>query len=333
MMHDKRGDPFDVPKGRMRAAERGAFLEDKVVDIYLMEHPGSKVVRFRPKAKEIEILEPGSDKVKVVKRPKRMRANKDRMMWAPLDAPYISRSIVRKQNIMVLENVEGVIYPLECKTMAEQMWWKTREDGLPSSHKLQPLWYLMDTGCDFCDVAVYWPDGHMWMFERVEREPEVFRLILMLHEKFWETFEAGEDFGPELKPPVTDSRCGGCPWRVSCLPDYYNAAGRELVTIPAITDPKHVELIQEYDQLEERLESTKERMKLIEAEFAQVMVSLGDAEESICDGRPVRYKKGTRSKTNHDELKQLFPKEYFENTSEYPHRELKIGKRRKQTGA
>jgi hypothetical protein len=80
MMHDKRGDPYDVPRGRMRAAERGSFLEDKVVEIYLMEHPGAKVVRFRPKSKFIEILEPGSETVKLVKRPKRMRANKDRMI-------------------------------------------------------------------------------------------------------------------------------------------------------------------------------------------------------------------------------------------------------------
>jgi len=187
LYYDKRGMTPDFPEMTTKAMMRGNILEPVVAELYLAQ-TGYKLSKRKPRAKML------------------YRGQKVPVWW-----------IGNTDYIVIAEN--GVLKVLECKTMNSHVWFPFIEDGLSVGYKLQPQHYLGLTGLEIADVAVMWPDGMDFQVEPVPRDEETLKLMVEAGDWFMNHVVKGNN--KPQRPPVTESRCAGCPYGRQCLGKAY----------------------------------------------------------------------------------------------------------------
>lgn len=329
LYNEKTQKPKDLEESFGRPAARGKRLEPVALSIFLdqQERPGARRVpaHYLARAKTVEVLRPHMEEVEEIPLPDEVVGNIDFAIEAPGDAPWLP-----KMDLSRWLTKDGMIrFPLECKTCNEHVWWKDWNEGLPEAYYFQPSHYLMMTGAPFCPLILYWPDGDRWSINWIMREPSLFSDLVHIEKAFWDHVKARECPSGDLKPHMTTERCGKCPWRISCLPEYFTPHGVPKTGLPSLDHiAEAVRLKKEYDQLEADAENKKDRMKEIEARVAIIIEENGDFEKVVIDGRPVSYLKTTRNKTDYDEIRMMFPEETKQFTTRVPWRELRFGTQR-----
>lgn len=185
---DKKGVKPDYESVTNFKMARGLILEPIVAELFKAD-TGCRYSRRRPKAKELWSGQP---------RPDVWVGNPDRIAIMPPDDDMVV---------------------LELKTMSSNMFFKISDNGLPDSHKLQPQHYLGLTGLKLAWVAVMWPDGLDYVTEPVSRDRNT--LELMYDALMWFWGDVMKSSKPPRRPPLTEERCGDCPWRRRCLGEGY----------------------------------------------------------------------------------------------------------------
>jgi hypothetical protein len=105
---------------------------------------------------------------------------------------------------------------LECKTMGREKWFDYLDNGLDDGYKLQPQHYMgIIEDVNKAVLAVVWPDGIDYMPEPMVKDMETIRLMLDAGEWFWKEIMAKST--PPERLPLTEQRCGKCPFRLKCL--------------------------------------------------------------------------------------------------------------------
>jgi predicted phage-related endonuclease len=291
---DKIGAPKDFPPKTGAAAQRGQLLEGVVADIFKADYEIS-YVGFRPVAKE---LLPG------VPLPEWWIGNPDR--------------------VILEKNGEHAI--LEIKTMMREVYFNYLENGAPDHYKIQPMHYLGRTGLENAYLAVFWPDGAGFQVEPYPRDPETLLLMLDAGKYFWGLVESKSI--PD-RCPLTDERCGQCPYRKTCRPGHYD--GHETdgsVDLDATTwAPPIVEhLIEVKAQISELEKEEKEITEALKAGLEQN----GDVEIATCCGQNIKFEKTLASKVDYDAIREKHPDIMREFTSAVPRRALYVRKMAKK---
>jgi predicted phage-related endonuclease len=224
---------------------RGKLMEKIVAEIFQAES-GCRFVRTRPKADE---LWPGQP------RPNWMWPRPDRVFTLP---------------------DEEILRILECKTMSRHKFFDMLENGLPFAYKLQPQYYLGATGLEFGTIATMWADGVDYIAEDIERDEETIRMIYEIGE--WFMNDVVNQPEPPNRLPLTEDRCGGCPFRLKCLGRGYFE--EHVLHEVALDEDERL-----YNMLSE-LEVLKARQKEVKDERAALQDEIQAYLEEHYDGEP-----------------------------------------------
>jgi predicted phage-related endonuclease len=171
---------------------------------------------------------------------------------------------------------EEILRILECKTMSRHKFFDMLENGLPFAYKLQPQYYLGATGLEFGTIATMWADGVDYIAEDIERDEETIRMIYEIGE--WFMNDVVNQPEPPNRLPLTEDRCGGCPFRLKCLGRGYFE--EHVLHEVALDEDERL-----YNMLSE-LEVLKARQKEVKDERAALQDEIQAYLEEHYDGEP-----------------------------------------------
>jgi len=291
---DKIKAPKDFPPRTGPAAKRGQLLEGIVAEIFKAEND-IKYVGYRPVAQEL-------------------------MPGVPLPDWWIGNP----DRVFLEKDGEHAI--LEIKTMMQPVYFDYLENGAPDHYKIQPMHYLGRTGMENAYLAVFWPDGAGFQTEPYPRDDETLRLMLDAGNYFWSLVE-NKDMPDRC--PLSDARCGECPYRKTCRPGYYDNH------VP--TGPVDLDLTAWAPPIVERLLDVKAQIRELEKEEDALSTELkvglesnGDIELATCCGQNIKFEKKLSNKTDYDGIWEKHPEIMREFTSALPRRALYIRKMSKK---
>ena len=141
--------------------------------------------------------------------------------------------------------IEGQDVLLECKTAGREIFHRIKRDGIPESYIMQIQQYLWITGWEKAVLALLWPDGWVFIYEEIEADPNIQKLIRDTGRHFWRMVTEGPT--PERLDPG-DKRCSKCIFRTTCQ-------GEALLAKVADTGDEIKDLSEELDPLMDELVS------------------------------------------------------------------------------
>lgn len=207
LFYDKRNQDPDYPRKEGGVLERGKRLEDIVAAQFEKDY-GLKTRKV--------------NKILQHKQEKWALANIDRQIIGTGGKPML----------------------LECKTMGREIFHRIKRDGLPEGIILQVQQYLWITGYDKAIIAILWADGWSFVYEEINADPNIHKLIADTGKYFWRMVSEGGI--PDRLDP-NDRRCSSCIFRTTCqgqlLLDKITDTGDVIVDLSEKLDPLMDELV------------------------------------------------------------------------------------------
>jgi len=158
---------------------------------------------------------------------------------------------------------------LECKTanpFAKDEWGEIGSDEVPMSYLVQCAWYLLLTGCERADLAVFFSSSDFRIYS-IHKDLELEKMLLKEAVQFWEEYVLAKT----PPPPINEADC-------KLL--YHQAAKSKAVEIKSST----LELLQEIPQLNETIDHCEKRMSEIKQ---AIMQEMQDADTLLFNGKTI----------------------------------------------
>lgn len=291
LFYEKSGVEMDFPWLVSKPMKRGKILEKIVAEIF-QKDTGCRYVRKRPYAKELWPGQPVPDW---------WEGTLDRLFHIPPD-----------EELKVLE----------CKTMGREKWFDYLDNGLDDGYKLQPQHYMgIIENVNKAVLAVVWPDGIDYMPEPMVKDMETIRLMLDAGEWFWKDIMSKST--PPERLPLTEQRCGKCPFRYKCLGKGYfeeHIMGEYALD----DDTKLYLLLKDHREAKDREKAAAADAEVIAIEcnkYLEKHYPDKDPEKIHCRDIEMSHKKSLRSKTSTKDAKaesSEVAKAIAKHTSVYP---------------
>ena len=192
---------------------------------------------------------------------------------------------------------------LECKSVGRPMYYKIRDEGIPTSWIWQMQHYLLTTNRSWGSYAVLWADNWEFVHFDVERDADLQQSIIEAGTNFWRMVENGP--APE-RLEAKDKRCSNCEFRNTCQGEkLMELAQGNSEDIPF--DTSLDELMNDYASLKVLQE---EAADLVEGKKQEIKASLGDRVLVDCTGFRLYYKPVESTRFKSSALKKENPELY-----------------------
>jgi len=206
--------------------------------------------------------------------------------------------------------VEGEDILLECKTAGREIFHRIKRDGIPEHYIMQVQQYLWITGYKKAILAILWADGWKFLYEEIEADPNIHRLIQDTGRWFWRMVTEGGI--PDRLDP-NDKRCQTCIFRTTCqgqalLDKIDDATGEEIVDMSNELDPLMEDLVNVEGVLLEAKGMKEELTTKIKAVLNKTPVA-------NCTGYRVHFRPHKRTSVQSAKLKKEQPDIYEKYSS------------------
>ena len=198
--------------------------------------------------------------------------------------------------------VEGEDILLECKTAGREIFHRIKRDGIPEHYIMQVQQYLWITGYKKAVLAILWADGWVFLYEEINADPSIHKLIADTGRYFWRMVSEGGI--PDRLDP-NDRRCSNCIFRTTCqgqlLLDKFDDKGEDIADMSEVLDP----LIEELVGIESVIDEASGIKQGIDLQIKELMT---DVPTASCTGFRIHYRPHTRNSFQSAKLKKDHPK-------------------------
>ena len=281
LWYEKNAVPHDFPESFSRAAARGSFLEDKVIEMFVV-NTGFK--RVGGVFKRVEYAAPG------ILLPE----------WMSHGQPDLKGK---------MPETPDRIDPGEVKCMGDFMHQHYLDNGPTIGHTVQCMNHIARTGADLCWFVVGYFGNYLdHQVAPIARDNEMIAGMVNAGRVFWDEIRTASDPPPRLE--LTPERCGGCPFRRTCLGvGYYEEHVYKILDIS--DDDEIYRLLLERDRISSDMSGLKNEKDVINKKI-KIMLSVNhnDIEEGFCREYKISHKKGLKRNFDKDSLMADDPETY-----------------------
>lgn len=273
LWYEKNGFPHDFPEKLSRAAARGIFLEDKVIELFVLNTGFRRVGGVFKTAK---YAAPG------ILLPEFMYHGQPDLKGKMPETP-------------------DRIDPGEVKCMGDNALQYYLDNGLTIGYGVQCQNHVAKTGADLCWFVVGSFGNKLdHQVTSVVRDNDMIAAMVKAGRVFWEEIRTSST--PPDRLELTPERCGGCPFRRRCLgAGYYE---KHVYQIQNVSDDKDIyRLLLERDKIIGDINDLEKEKNTINREIKSILQTKhGDLEEGFCREYKISHKKGLKRSFNSDSL-------------------------------
>jgi len=303
LWYEKNGVPHDFPDQISAAMARGIFLEDKVIELFVLS-TGFK--RVGGTFKTAEYAAPG--------------------ILLPDFMHYGQPDLKGK-----MPETPDRIDPGEVKCMGDRGLNNYLENGVTISYSVQCQNHIAKTGADLCWFVVGSFGNRLdHQAIAIPRDNDMIAAMVDAGSVFWNEIRTHSEPPPRLE--LTPERCGGCPFRRTCLgAGYYE---KHIYQIQNVSDDDEIyHLLTDRDKVNENIKNLKAEKDALSRKIKSLLATKhNDPEEAFCREYKIAHKKELKRKFDKDSMMVNEPEIYRKYLNFVPSRTFasKITKRSRE---